>query len=79
MSKRIVVEYRQGRFKGLWQIFGTTDQMVQKESDMPPFLPQVQFLDHLGDIALVTVRRRYFHYREQILPESYGSMNPAQV
>ena len=66
--KRIVIEYTTGTLKGLWQILGTDDQLKEglKVEELPPFISPVQFIDHVGECSLITVKPRYALYQELI-------------
>ena len=84
MSKRVVLEYTTGVFKGLWQILGTDDQLKEglKVEELPSFVSPVQFIDHVGACSLVTVKPRYILYRELIVPDPAATsktFHPAQL
>lgn len=62
-SKRVVLEHVKGRFKGIRQILGTTDQLDVEV--MPQYIPKIDFIDHKGSAELVTETPRLVHYRER--------------
>lgn len=74
MTKRILLEYTTGAYKGLKQILGTDDELHEKMGrvTLPDFLPEVEFLDHTAAVNLVKVTPRYVLYREVIVPALSG-------
>lgn len=68
--KRIVLRYVTGRFAGLHQILGTTDQLRDqlKTKQLPDGVSEVDFLDgRTGAVVLVEARRRYVLYKEVVV------------
>ena len=83
-NKRVVLVYTTGAYAGLWQILGTTDDLKanMRLSELPPFVEQVHYLDHVGACSLVTVKPRYVLYRELLAPATRSpapSFHPAQL
>lgn len=83
MTKRIVLTYTTGAYKGLRQIVGTDDQFREQlnQTNLPDFCPEVQFLDHAAAVNLIRATPRFIEYRELIVPALSGarSFHPSQV
>jgi hypothetical protein len=64
-SKRVVLHHQGGRFAGLWQIVGTTDELPQTVAlNLPRTLPRLVFLDHEAAGILIAEKPRYVLYKE---------------
>lgn len=76
VPQRIVLEHTQGICKGLFGIYGTTDQLKAdlNVSELPDFLPDVDMRDHINAVCLVRVTPRYVLYREITPPPASGQL-----
>ena len=74
--QRIVLEHTQGICKGLFGIYGTTDDLksIAPDGKLPEFIPDVNLRDHTNSICLVRVTPRYVLYREITPPPASGKL-----
>jgi hypothetical protein len=69
---RVVLEHSVGPWAGMRQILGTVDQVraAMGVNEMPPYIGNIQFGDHVAGAQLVGARRSYILYREIVPPLS---------
>ena len=81
-SPRVVLEHTTGRMRGYFKILGTVDQIKRdlKWSELPAFVPDVDFLTHRAPASLVRATSRYVIYREIYTPVQVQGkqFNPSQ-
>jgi hypothetical protein len=71
-DKRIVLEHRAGRLKGVHSIVGLQSEAP---NPLPEFVPEVDLQDHTAPTCLVGVKRSYVLYREVVEPEKQNGKN----
>ncbi len=76
-TKRMVLEYTTGPFKGLRQIVGTTDALPAG-SGLPTFCDGIEFHGHRCAVNLLRVTNRTVRYRELTIPTLAQTLDPRQ-
>ena len=65
-SPRVVLEHTTGRMRGYFKILGTVESIKRdlNWTELPAFVPDVDFVTHHGPASLVKATGRYLVYRE---------------
>ena len=69
-DKRVILRTVTGRWAGLREIQGTTEQLFEDlgTRELPPFVDEVDFGDHSGPARLMLQQNRYVLYAEVVPP-----------
>jgi hypothetical protein len=80
---RIVLHYTSGERAGLYQILGTTDQLIEhlNVNELPARVETVDFYDHHAPAIRVGTHTRYVLYREwrDVHSQQLNDLHPEQI